>query len=577
MAQVLAVVRGGALSLFVGVLLFGLDVVIGSAEPGALVFVVGAVAGMVIGLTDRGPTALTVIGSVSVGLVAIGSGIATGFGALEYAMALGTVFAVVWVRDGERHLAGFSRGLVWLCVAVVLLGLVVLPLILDGGTLGHDEAAYAVKARQWLEGTPGSGWLPHRGTGMSVYGYVVLAMGGSEAGLRTIGLIGAVGLLAGVWALGRRLSTAIAGAMAVFGMLAGPSFLFRSTEYLSDVPAAALLVWCMVVIWSELGVRDLPTYRLALVGPLAVIAFYLRYQSLLSLILIGLVSVALWWPKLRKRPGPALAVLAVGIVGLIPHFVHSLDIYDSPLGILLDTSGSAIRAYVGEGLVDYGSQFWWVLAGWTGPIAVIGAAMGVVLGRRDRGLQRRYVFLLVPAFAQVLALGLISHGDPRFVFFPVALFMVAGAIGIEMWLGHERNRRRGLALGLAVLVAGSLALSATYARDRVGGRTASTEPVGLAAEAMGAEAAPGTCGVMTTFAPQVTFYSGCLTRLFTPGVDPIAAVELLTGDSRFMLLVEDGVRQPAGAELDGLLALTTGGPVPVDGARRDAVYYRFAD
>jgi len=114
MAQVLAVVRGGAVAVFVGVLLFALDIVVGFAGAvSTLVFLVGAVAGMVIGVTRRGPIGLTISGSVLVGVTAIGAGIATGFGSLEYAMALASVLAVVWVGRGEPSLEGLGREWIW--------------------------------------------------------------------------------------------------------------------------------------------------------------------------------------------------------------------------------------------------------------------------------------------------------------------------------------------------------------------------------------------------------------------------------------------------------------------------------
>jgi hypothetical protein len=374
------------------------------------------------------------------------------------------------------------------------------------------------------------------------------------------------------------MSSAVAGAIAALGIIAGPALLFRTTEYLSDVPAAALLVWCMVIVWRELGERETPSFGLVWVAPLALVAFYLRYQSALSLALIALVSTLLWWPKLRRRPGPVYAALGVTLLGLIPHFRFAVDLYGNPLGIVLGTSRNAVRAYVGEGLADYLDQISWALGGWVGPIALVAAFGGLVLGLRQRETRVKFLYLLVPAVAQVVALGLISHGEPRFLFFPIALVVVAGSTAIDRWLIHgARPWGRALALGLGVMMVGSLALSAEQARNSVSGRVASNEPVQLASEMIEDAADGATCGVLTSYAPQVTFYSGCVTTLFLDGLDPAAVLGSMSGESRFLLLIDDGKRQPAGSQLEGLIALTDGVPVRIDGDESGATVYRFGE
>jgi hypothetical protein len=266
----------------------------------------------------------------------------------------------------------------------------------------------------------------------------------------------------------------------------------------------------------------------------------------------------------------------VAVVGLIPHLAHSVQLTGSPLGIVLNTSRNAVRAYLGEGLADYRDQFWWALAGWAGPIATVSALLGIGLGIHSRQMRRRLAFLLIPASLQVATLGLISHGEPRFLFFPIALVMVAGALGIERFLlGHRRGR--ALALGLVVVIVGSIALSISSARQFVGNRVSSNQPVQLASELVAAESGEGSCGVLTSYAPQVTYYSGCATVLFRSGADPSDELSRVGGDSRFLLLIENGKRQPVGPELEALVALTVGGPMPVEGTRRDGVVYRFPD
>jgi hypothetical protein len=577
MAQSRSLIRGAAIGVVGGVLVFAAALLIGFVSSGSRpVFLVGAIAGVVFALIPNGDRRFEAAGALVIGVGGVVSGLITGWGWLEYSAVLGSLLAVGWLFTGERlpndHWAWFRWGGVLLLLLVYLL----LPQVIDGGTLGHDEAAYAVKAKSWLEGTPETGWAPHRATGMSVYGYLVLAAGGAEPGLRMIGLVSVLGLAAGVWALGRRMANPRVGALAALAVVAGPSMLRRATEYLSDIPAAALLVLCMVVVWREFGDRARPTYRLLWLLPLAWIAFYLRYQSILSFALIAFVVLVLWWRKIRERPGPVLAVALVGLLGLIPHAVEAMQLTGKPWGILTFTGEIAERAYIGEGIFDYLSLLIWPLAGFIGPIAVVAALGGVVAYWRDSLMRERFLFLLIPAVLQVLALGLLSHGEARFVFFPLALVVIAGVMAADRWISEGRTAVAPVAWGLAILLIGSMGLSAGTVRRAVENRALVNLPMELAAIEVRSQAGSETCGVLTTFTPQVTYYSECSSLPYLAGEDPGTAVALLEGPKRFMVLVEGGRRQPEGDDLAGLVALTAGPPVTIPGAL-DSYVYLFAD
>jgi len=577
MSKILPLFRGIAIGSLAGTLLLALSAIAGLVDlrSGRVFFVAAGMAAAAV-LIDASDARLSATGSSLVGIGALSAGLATGYGWLEYSMIGGALLGALWLLTGEQKLRDPTRWFRWGGVVLALLVLVLLPLILDGATLVHDESAYGVKTRQWLEGTPDTGWSPHRGIGMSLLGYPVLGAGGSEPGLRLIGLAGAMALAAGAWGLGRRLGGPVVGAMAALGVIAGPAVLSRGTEYLSDVPAAGLLVFCAVILWRELGDRELPTYRLLWALPLAWAAFYLRYQSIVSLALLAVVALFLWWDKVRRRPGPAVWLVVIGAIGLIPHVIHSIGLTGEPWGILTYTGRIAGRAYVGEGLSDYAQQLPWDLAGYLGPVALVAALVGMATAWRDHSERQGYLFLLIPALAQVVALGLISHGEPRFLFFPIALVVVAGAMTIHRWASQTATSW-GLAVASAVgiVVIGSLALSSTFAGDWVRNRTASNEPVELAAVEVSSLAGGASCGVFTSYTPQVTFYSGCASEVFGVVGEPEAAVNELQGEAKFVVLVENGKRQPTGAALAGYLALADGQPVVVQGERRDATILRL--
>jgi len=579
MTKGIALTRGVAAGCVASSLVFAVVVVLDLASgASSFVFLIGAIAGVALGLLSPSDRRTETLGAILVGGSALVAGVATGFGWLEYSMIGGSGLAAVWFNSREKAPGNPWIWFRWGGAAIPILLIVLVPLILDGGTLGHDESAYALKARQWLEGTPGSGWSPHRGTGMSAYGYVVLAMGGEEAGLRSLGLAGVIALSAATWALGHRMAGPRAGAMAAFAVISGPAVLLRSTEYLSDVPAAALLTFCMAIVWWELRERDSPSYRLLWALPFAWGAFYLRYQSALSLILIAVVAAWLWWPKIRRRPAPVLWLVAIGALGLIPHLVHSIDLTDQPWGILLNTGGAAVRNFVGQGLRDYADQLFWALGGWVLPVVLVMAVAGLIVAWRNTEARQAYMFLLIPATLQVIAIGLISRGEPRFIFFPIALFVVAGTIALDAWFSARASGSlaRSVGWGLVVLLAGSLAISSTEARRWVSSRTASNEPVEMAALEVATQAGGESCGVLTSYDPQVTFYSGCVTQTILPIVDIEEKVSRLPGEFRFMVLVENGKRQPVGAELEELIDLTDGSTF-IDGERRSANVYTFAD
>ncbi len=186
----------------------------------------------------------------------------------------------------------------------------------------------------------------------------------------------------------------------------------------------------------------------------------------------------------------------------------------------------------------------------------------VVWGWRSRGRDRQLAgFLLLPALGQLLALGLVAPGEPRFAFFPVALLAVAGAKGTSDWADSlPAPRRRAAAAAVAMAAVASLAFHGVRMEVNAKSRAASLAPLAVAAEVIRAEAG-GACEIVTGLEPQMTWLSRCSTRPFaeTPG-------DLGEGKAVYLVLAEDGPRQPEGAVLTAYLALTDGEPIRIEGS-----------
>lgn len=588
MHRLLQFARGVLAAGLIGSLFLAVSLLIGTVSVTSLpvsllsatlvaVFVAAALVGLAFGLIPDIDRRLQVLGCLLVGVAALGIGLVKGIGAIEVCAVLGAATAAPLVGSEREWPAWLSLDLL-ATVAIALAIANLVPLVLDGGGLGHDESAYALKAKHWIEGTPESGWNLHRGIAMSAYGYVIFEFGGSDAALRSWGIAAIVGLAVATWILGSRVGGRLVGPFAAIAVVSSPILLRRSTEYLSDVPAAALLMACMVIIWREFVRRNTPTYGLLWLLPFAWAAFYIRYQSVLSLALIAVTVGVLFAQKLKVGWRPVALTAGIGLVGLLPHFWFATYETGSPLGILTFTADVAGREYYGEGLVDYFLLMGWPLAAFLGPIAAVFFVWWLLEGWGDATQRLTCLFLFVPTVGQVLALGILSHGEARFIFFPLALTLVGGITGfLHVSRSWKAEWRKAISLGLVVLMAGSLALSATYVRNSVGRRIAETEVVLLSADAIRETSGDAACGVMTSYQPQITFYSGCVTAPFRTELEPEEALDRFGGDERYLLLIENGKRQPTGSELDELIAATEGEPISIEGGHEPASIYEFDD
>ena len=455
--------------------------------------------------------------------------------------------------------------------------------------LQHDESVYAVLARHWQSGTPNTGVAAHRAPLLPVLGIPVLAIGGGEIGLRAWGLVAGLGAAVAVWWLGRMIAGAVAGLVAASVFVFAPTVLRASTQFLTDLPAAAVLLGLAGVLWWQFAVRDAPDHRLHLAALLAWAAYHFRYGSALVVVLLLLTTAAFFWPTVRAHARLVAQMIGLLVVLLVPHLVNSTLDMGTPWERLLYTSWIAGRDYLGQGLVEYARWFPWRLAGPAAAALMATGLLGgglVLVGRRgsrpasDKTTARALLFLIVPALAHIVAIGIASHGEPRFVFFAVALLCIAGAtvtVLVLRWLVGVHQALVWTALVLfGLVVVTHAAVLARYESRQRSTEMRNHELLQVTAEHIVAASGPE-CSILTSYTPQFTWYTGCPSYHFgdPPGV---GRERHLTGDG-WMVLFQDGKRQPEGEILASYLEFfePAGSWDAHDGEKGTADLYRLVE
>lgn len=455
---------------------------------------------------------------------------------------------------------------------------------LSFGPLGHDEAVYAVKARGWLDGTPVSGWGDYRPVGMAAVGWFLLHIGDGETVLRSFGVVSSVLAVGALWYLGWRLYRPASGLLAPALFAVAPTFLRRAPEFLNDLASAALLLAVMWLLWRFLEQRDGAGWSVLWAAPLAAAAFYLRYGSGISLLVIAAVAAAVWWRSVLAGWVRLLATAALFAALLVPHAMAALDETGSITGILSAAHRAAGSDSFGEGLSTYLRWFPANLAG-----RISGAAMlvgtGLLLVALARSLWRRTlashdratIFVGAVAWLSLVATGLTAHAEPRYVFLTIMLLLLLGS---EAALLAARWLPRPLLLAALVAAAAVVVWQGVTgyrdARDDFADLAETRQVIVDAAAALD-DASPGTCSVVTAHEPQIGWYSGCVAVGFGFPTDP---PRFPPADDRYLLLFAHGRRQPEGRQLEAYLEAEGGVPTIVVPAMTDtigdAAIYRVA-
>lgn len=522
-------------------------------------------------------------GAASAGLAALGADILggePGLGLAQLAVA-GVAMAVTVVGPGVLQVLGRPLPAWAAWVGLALVGSVLVATVIGGGSLGHDESAYALKARSWLEGTDDGGWTIHRAVVPSLVAAAVLPFSDSDAVLRMVSVLFSLLTVVAVGWFGKTVHSRRVGWMAAGLFAIAPSFLRRGAEFLTDMPATGLLLVVAVLLWKWLTERGSDRLLLA-AAAVGAVAIYTRYQAAVTLLLLAVAGTILFWPKVRTAGAVLLRAAGLGLLLLLPHFIYATATTGTPWGIFTITGEIAGRDYLGQGLVDYARAFPNLLAGELGAVAIIVAiGWGVyrlqasLHDRRLGSVDRATFFCLIPALGQFLFLGIVSHGEPRFMFFPVALMLVVAGIATEAIRRRVPAEAYGVAFNLLVgAMVVFLFMSGTSVDRNAEARGEGTVVLQRVASSV-VDSTEGECGILTTYSPQLNWLSGC--RVLELRQDRF--VEPRPADVDWhLVLFDEGKRQPEGDLLDAYLEMAVGEPVliddPVDGIG-DATIWRL--
>lgn len=465
--------------------------------------------------------------------------------------------------------------------AAVLVTIVIgLVLIAQGAPLGHDESVYALRGRYYAEGGPSSAWANYRAEGLPVVFAAVWPFLRTEPALRGIVLLSGCALVVLTWMLGRQFMDRRAAVLAAGLLAVTPGLLAYTWQISLDVPSAALGMAAAAVLAAATADGRLSGLAWAAV-PIAAVATFVRYGAPV-VVASGMTAVAVarwstfWAERRRVVPLAAATLAAMLVVLVVPPVTNSTR-----------APGDAFRVrQVRKELSPFASWGDFAghvpsLLGWAVGIAVVvGLVAAIVLAARREPLRRGLVMPVVGAvvFWVVLNVGL-AQGFGQYLL-PIWPFVLLVAATGLVWLAERTPRLLVATLGVTLLLAGPV----------VGFLSAAAVPAGFqdaygviraTSRAIGEDAASGPCVVLTSYSPQVAWYSGCSSRAIAPelmvGGDADRDVLLAQAAQRYAadlppdapvyaVFFNRGKRQPTAEVIEQILQV---GPVTTFGDAAD--------
>jgi len=447
-----------------------------------------------------------------------------------------------------KELSPSPRELLVVGMAVSCFLAICLKLIDEGVPLGHDEAVYALRARQLVDGQPaGSWWAPYRAPGLPLLLRLAWLGGGTETHLRAVVALSGAVLIVGTWLVGRLMvgpRAAVAGAV---GLALTPLVMSAATQVWTDVPGAAVALLALLVYAHGLARERFPLWAVAVVPLLAGAATAIRFGEPIVLA-IGLVALTLWRPPSERQEWLRVTATAIAVLAVVGPLLMAGLLTEEGTPLAAISAQSAAQRF--QGFVDYWNVRRVLLAGPVGGgLVVIGA--GVVASFLDPYSRRRFLWPLGIGLATFVALSSSLQGVPHYLVPCYPWVWLAAGVWIAKF-GSYLNAKAATAVAVLTVIP-LLAVAPGLSDDR----NRFNEVFVTLREAARSLDAGQVCTVTTGYAPQVEWYSRCVTTAFSR---PDLGNDSSSGHRSYFLLVEGGKRQPEDSELNALLRYTVGTP-----------------
>jgi hypothetical protein len=394
----------------------------------------------------------------------------------------------------------------------------------SGAPLGHDEARYALDARDLLAGNRVR--FLYAGGGMTAIGLPGVLAGATEQMLRLVPMLLGGGFLASAWYVarvvggGRGPRESVTAAWTV-GMLAGSTTLAdHSAELLSDLPSTAFMLVAIGLLVEELSREDGPRWRLCMVAPLCAAAFHIRYGSCLSIASIGVVFVIVAALEGRLRAWPVLTTCVLAIALFVPHALWAIARTGSPTGILhmsaaIPPPPTSVLGYVQRPLAMYG------------PLVAPLMALGILAARRGWS----YAAILWVALGQLVVLSITTEAQARYVFLATVLLAILGVDAVIRLVRLTSAKLRLVCGGvaLAAVVASWVVTLAAATRYHDRHREGPVRAL-IAGAVVAADRDPAVpCEVLAIDTTRVEWYSGCVAIRVASSNTGVRLYEVRTG------------------------------------------------
>jgi 4-amino-4-deoxy-L-arabinose transferase-like glycosyltransferase len=425
-----------------------------------------------------------------------------------------------------------------IAVVVIVLGftLICVDGVLQGAPLGHDEAVYSAKARSLQDGSTDAGyWSDFRAPGLPFMLQAAWLGNATEPYLRMVVVAwGALGV-AVTWWLGRFLFGRMAGVIAAAGLAVSPIWISASTHVWPDVPGAVLgLIALAVLVTGTANGRV--SWGVATIVPLTIGATVVRYGAP-GPIVVGAIVVGVWrWQAIVRDWRRVAAIVVATAVPLYVVLFTTLVFGDtepplvSAMQLRPDRGGS-----LADGWVTYWEQLPDLLTEPSVLILFVGVGLAIAL-RADNpqreGGRRTVLFICLATFV-LLATSL--SGELRYLSPLLPWLWIAAGLGFAS-VSIFVERRPAIVAGCIVAI--GVGVAATASTEA--GADLLADRFQVIREATRDHDWPADCRIATSYGPQVTWYSACLTGDFGPAEEPVP--ESLRPTHVFVVL--GGKRQP---------------------------------